>query len=237
MPTVEDLLLEKKRYGLQQIITDEEKIKLDSGMPIQYIMGYVEFLNTRINLNHKVLIPRYETEEMVHMIIEKYSKNIDNINVLDLCCGSGFIGLAIKKNIKNVSVTLSDIDQEAIDQTNENIKQNFNDHRDIKVIKSDLFEKINDRFDLIVSNPPYLDPNIKLENQQSLNFEPQHALFAEDQGWYIYEKILKEYKEYLKPGGKLILEINPLHLEKWKTLENAVIINDINKKPRFVIVV
>ncbi|QBF34373.1 peptide chain release factor N(5)-glutamine methyltransferase [Mycoplasmopsis phocirhinis] len=237
MPTIDDLILEKKRYGLEPTVSIEEKNKLEQGIPIQYIMGYVEFLNTRINLNHKVLIPRYETEEMVYMIIEKYSQISKNIDVLDLCCGSGFIGLAIKKNLKNVNVTLSDIDQRAIEQTKENAQLNFNNHSNIKIVQSDLFEKINTKFDLIVSNPPYLDEDIVLQNQKNLNFEPQHALFAKNQGWYFYDKILNQYKNYLKPNGKLILEINPLHIEKWKTIQNAQIINDINNKPRFVIIV
>ncbi|TQC54031.1 peptide chain release factor N(5)-glutamine methyltransferase [Mycoplasmopsis mucosicanis] len=236
MPTKEELLQEKKRYGLPLTISFEEEKKLDLGMPIQQIMGFVEFLNTRINLNHKVLIPRYETEELVDYVLKNFIKNDANFDILDLCCGSGFIGLSIKKNAPKVNVSLSDIDPEAISQTRENALINFNSLKDIEIYQSDLFSNILGKFDLIISNPPYLDENIILDNHSSLLFEPQHALYAGDGGLYFYKKILAEYKKFLKPGGKLIFEINPLHIEFWRQIPGASILKDINKKDRFVIV-
>ncbi|WP_029608519.1 peptide chain release factor N(5)-glutamine methyltransferase [Mycoplasma simbae] len=236
MPTVEELIQEKRRYGLDLTVSEDELNKLKQGMPIQYIMGYVEFLNTRINLNHKVLIPRYETEEMVDLILNKYAQNNTNFSVLDLCCGSGFIGLALKKNMPNIQVTLSDIDPEALQQTRENALINFGNADVVKIIQSDLFANIDQKFDLIVTNPPYLDEDILLPNDKDLMFEPQHALYASEQGWYFYRKILEQYKDFLKPGGKIIFEINPLHFEKWNEVEGATILEDINRKKRFVIV-
>ncbi|BAP00842.1 methyltransferase HemK family [Mycoplasmopsis californica HAZ160_1] len=236
MPTIEELIQEKKRYGLEPTVSADEIELLKNNMPIQYIMGYVEFLNTRINLEHKVLIPRYETEEMVDLVLKKYIPKASDFKVLDLCCGSGFIGLAIKKNAPWVSVTLSDIDTEAITQTRKNSIVNFGSDECVKIIKSNLFNSITGKFDLIISNPPYLDDKVILKNNNSLIHEPQHALYAPNKGWYYYDLILSQYKKYLKPNGKLILEINPLHSDKWEQIREAKIIKDINGKNRFVIV-
>ncbi|MBU4690381.1 peptide chain release factor N(5)-glutamine methyltransferase [Mycoplasma sp. ES3157-GEN-MYC] len=237
MPTIEELKLEKRRYGLSEIISNEELKKLQEGMPIQYIMGYIEFLNTKIKLDHKVLIPRYETEEMVDLALKKYVKNKIDFKVLDLCCGSGFIGLAIKVNAPKVQVTLSDIDPIAIKQTKENAIENLGSDTRVNIIQSDLFSNVTEKFDLIISNPPYLDENIILNNDKDLKWEPQHALYTKDEGWYFYKKILDHYKSYLNDDGVLIFEINPLHIQKWNELNNVKILNDINNKPRFAIIV
>nr|WP_318032573.1 methyltransferase [Mycoplasmopsis bovis] len=151
MPTISDLLLEKKRYGLKQEISDLELEKIEQGYPIQYIMGYVEYANVRINLNHNVLIPRYETEELVFILLKEYLK--PSMKVLDLCTGSGFIGLALKKNLNSIRLTLSDIDSEAILQTKENAILNFGNDENIEIVQSDCFKDITGKFDVIVSNP------------------------------------------------------------------------------------
>ena len=234
MPTKEDLLLEKRRYGLVEVITKDEEEKLKQNMPIQLIMGYVNYYGVRINLNHKVLIPRYETEELVDLFLKKYAR--ENTKILDLCCGSGFIGLAIKKHIPSVNITSSDIDIEAVKQTQENAILNFGLNHECKVIQSNMFEKINDTYDAILCNPPYLSKDDLSFNHEALKFEPEHALYAKNDGWKFYEILLKEYKKYLKPNGLLLLEINPLHINKWKAIEEATIIKDINKKDRFVVI-
>ncbi|BAW18393.1 protein-(glutamine-N5) methyltransferase, release factor-specific [Mycoplasmopsis bovigenitalium] len=236
MPTIENLLQEKRRYGLELSVNEQEKKLLKSGMPIQYIMGFIEFSNTKILLNKNVLIPRYETEELVWIILNKFIQNNSNFSVLDLCCGSGFIGLSIKKNANNIKLTMADIDTNAIEQTKENLKVNNIDANDVEIVQSDLFTNVKGKFDLIICNPPYLDKDVLLENNKQLLFEPQHALYAPEKGFYFYRKILKEYKKYLKDNGKLIFEINPLHEDIWKNIEGVSMIKDINNKYRFVIV-
>lgn len=233
MPSVDDLLLEKKRYGLEQKVSKEELEMLNQNMPIQYIIGYVEYANVKINLNNKVLIPRYETEELIHLFLNNYAK--ENVKVLDLCCGSGFIGLALKKNKPSLDVTLSDNDNEALLKTKENELINFGKNGVVKIVESDLFTDINDKFDVIISNPPYIafdDPDAQ---SLSLKHEPIHAIFAKDNGLYFYKKIIKEAPKFLNKEGLLIFEINPKHIKFWDKVKNAKIMNDISQKPRFAI--
>ncbi|UUD35386.1 peptide chain release factor N(5)-glutamine methyltransferase [Mycoplasmopsis caviae] len=230
----EALILEKKRYGLEPKISEQEYELLKQNYPIQLIMGYVEYLNTRINLRRKVLIPRYETEELVDIFLKEFAK--ENQEILDLCCGSGFIGLAIKKNLPSARVSLVDISEEAIKQTIENSIVNFGFNHDLKIYQSDLFTTVKEKFDIIISNPPYLDIKDQSIDLVALGFEPESALFAPQEGWYFYDKILKQYKNYLKKKGWLILEINPQHIDKWKQIEGAIIRKDINGKYRFVFI-
>lgn len=233
MPSVDDLLLEKKRYGLEQKVSKKELEMLNQNMPIQYIIGYVEYANVKINLNNKVLIPRYETEELIHLFLNNYAK--ENVKVLDLCCGSGFIGLALKKNKPSLDVTLSDNDNEALLKTKENELINFGKNGVVKIVESDLFTDINDKFDVIISNPPYIafdDPDAQ---SLSLKHEPIHAIFAKDNGLYFYKKIIKEAPKFLNKEGLLIFEINPKHIKFWDKVKNAKIMNDMSQKPRFAI--
>ncbi|VEU75411.1 protoporphyrinogen oxidase [Mycoplasmopsis maculosa] len=234
MPTIDDLLLEKRRYGLEQKATEDEIKKLNMNMPIQLIMGYVEFLNTRINLNYNVLIPRYETEEMVDLVLKKYIKN--NMKILDLCTGSGFIAISLKKNNNTLDLTASDIDSNAIKQTKENAELNLGKNHDIKIIQSDLFKDIKGKYDIIISNPPYVAYDDKDAQSESLKFEPEHAIFAPKEGWYFYEKILEEAPIFLNKNGLLIFEINPKHKNIWKNIKNSTLLKDINDKYRFAIV-
>ncbi|MCY2902877.1 peptide chain release factor N(5)-glutamine methyltransferase [Mycoplasmopsis arginini] len=224
----EVLLTEKRRYEQPLFISKREEKLLKKDYPVQKIIGYQTMQNVHIDIRYDVLIPRYETEEV---IIEAYKYINKDSKVLDLCCGSGFIGLAINKNIK-CNVTLSDISNQAIKQTKLNIK--INKLENCKVIKSNLFKKIKEKFDLIVSNPPYLNKNNIFAN--SLKWEPKKALFAKDSGLFFYKKITNDSIYYLKPNGHLILEIDEFS-KKWleENYPNTTFIKDINKKNRIAI--
>ncbi|WLP85326.1 peptide chain release factor N(5)-glutamine methyltransferase [Mycoplasma seminis] len=234
MPTKEDLLLEKRRYGLEQTISSFELEQLQQGMPVQKIMGYVDMHDVRIHVNHKVLIPRYETEELI-LLVEQYYKNTDNVKLLDLCTGSGFIAVALKHANKAWNITASDIDPQAILQASENAKNN---HVDIKIIQSDLFQNINDKFDVIVSNPPYIQDSEILDDSV-VNFEPLHALYAPEDGFYFYKEIISQGQNYLNQGGKIFFEINPFHKKYWDELAKTYhieIYKDMAGKDRFAVV-
>lgn len=223
----EILLREKERYNLPLYISKKELRMLKKDVPVQKIIGYQEFQNVILNLKYKTLIPRYETEEVIlaaYPFIKKESK------VLDLGCGSGLIGLAIKKN-KDANVTLSDISRFAIKQTKINAKLN---NLNVNVIRSNWFNKITSKFDVIVCNPPYLKKQKKLV--KSLKWEPKRALFARDNGLFAYKKILKSAFNYLNEKGIIIFEVDP-YVSLWfkNKFPNILILKDINNKDRIAL--
>ena len=197
-------------FALQQEVTEEEKefveeiyTKLANHIPAQYIIGHAEFFGMQLKVDERVLIPRPETEELVEFILAENLK--DNLKVLDIGTGSGAIALALAKNRPDWSVTAADISQDAIDLSLENAKaQNLN----LSFIKSDCFSEISSKYDIIVSNPPY----ISREDQEEvglnvLHSEPHLALFADEDGLAIYRRIAEDSKDYLNDGGKIYLEI------------------------------
>ena len=220
------LLNEKRKYDLPETISEKESELLDMGVPIQKIIGYIQFDKVKINVQRDVLIPRYETEEVIIEAL-KYIK--EDSNVLDLCTGSGFIGLTIKEKT-NANVTMSDISNEAILQARENSKLN---NLDVKIIQSDLFNNIDDKFDVIVSNPPYIREDEVLPESVE-KFEPSNALFGGEDGNDFYKEIIKQAPNYLNSNGILIFEIGKDNVE-FMQQNNFEILNDINDLPRIAI--
>ena len=197
-------------FALQQEVTEEEKKfveeiykKLAAHIPAQYIIGQTDFYGMQLKVDERVLIPRPETEELVALILAENPK--ENLKILDIGTGSGAIALALAKNRSYWLVTAADISQEALDLASENAKnQNIN----IVLKKSDCFAEISEKYDIIVSNPPYISR--KDESEVGLNVlhsEPHLALFADEDGLAIYRKIAEDAKDYLKDGGKIYLEI------------------------------
>ena len=197
-------------FALQQEVTEEEKQfveeifkKLAAHIPAQYIIGHAEFFGMQLKVDERVLIPRPETEELVKLILTENLK--DNLRVLDIGTGSGAIALALAKNRPDWSVTATDISQDALELATENSKrQDLN----LSFIKSDCFSEISSKYDIIVSNPPY----ISREDQEEvglnvLHSEPHLALFADEDGLAIYRRIAEDSKDYLNDGGKIYLEI------------------------------
>lgn len=223
----DDLLIEKRRLGLPEEVSEYEEELLRSGVPIQKIIGFIDFDDLRIAVDRNVLIPRYETQEVVNKALEFIKKDS---RVLDLCTGSGYIGLTIKQKT-NAEVVMTDIDSEAIAQSTINAKNN---NLDVEIVESDMFENIKGKFDVIISNPPYIPTKNKLP-ESVLKYDPNTALFAGEDGNDFYRIIVKEYKKFLNKGGKLILEIsedNKEYLEK----QGFKIYNDINGKSRIAII-
>ena len=197
-------------FALQQEVTEEEKRfveeiyqQLAAHKPAQYIIGHVDFFGMQLKVDERVLIPRPETEELVELILAENPE--ENLKVLDIGTGSGAIALALAKNRPDWSVTAVDISQDALDLATENAKvQNLQ----IFLKKSDCFTEISEKYDIIVSNPPYISR--KDESEVGLNVlhsEPHLALFADEDGLAIYRRIAEDAKEYLKDGGKIYLEI------------------------------
>ena len=196
--------------ALQQEVTEEEKrfveeiyTKLAAHIPAQYIIGHAEFFGMQLKVDERVLIPRPETEELVELILAENPKN--NLKVLDIGTGSGAIALALAKNRPDWSITAADISQDALNLAMENAKaQDLN----LLFIKSDCFSEISAKYDIIVSNPPYISREDKEEvGLNVLHSEPHLALFADEDGLAIYRRIAEDSKNYLNDGGKIYLEI------------------------------
>ena len=197
-------------FALQQEVTDEDYkfvenifIKLASHVPAQYIIGHAEFFGMQLKVDERVLIPRPETEELVDLILTENPEK--NLKVLDIGTGSGAIALALAKNRPVWSVAAADISQDALDLSLENANaQNLN----LSFIKSDCFSEISSKYDIIVSNPPYISRVDEVEvGLNVLHSEPHLALFADEDGLAIYRRIAEDSKDYLNDGGKIYLEI------------------------------
>lgn len=197
-------------FALQQEVTEEEELfvkgifqQLAAHKPAQYIIGQADFYGMQLTVDKRVLIPRPETEGLVELILAENPEI--NLSVLDIGTGSGAIALALAKNRPNWSVTAADISQEALELASENAK---NQNLQIFLKKSDCFTEISEKYDIIVSNPPYISRED--ESEVSLNVlhsEPHLALFADEDGLAIYRRIAEDAKDYLKDGGKIYLEI------------------------------
>ncbi len=183
------------------------KVRLNN-YPVQYITNNVNFYGLELYVNESVLIPRFETEELVENTITKLN-NFVNPKVLDLCCGSGAIGLAIKNKIPNSTVTMSDISKEAIKVAEENSKRL---NLDVQIIESDLFNNINGKYDCIISNPPYIKDDEEIEKIVSEN-EPKIALYGGIDGLNYYRRILKEISKYLNNKYLIAFEIGATQKE------------------------
>lgn len=224
--TIEDLIIYGKKYlhtvevnlllsrvtsydsldlvnHLNDVLTSEQETMFKklvearkNNEPLQYILGNTNFYGLDLIVNKDVLIPRFETEELVSNMIELINREFPNknIDILDLCTGSGAIGLKLKSVFKDSNVTLSDISGKALIVASKN---SDNLGLDVKIINSDLFEKINDKYDVIISNPPYIRDDEEIEEIVKLN-EPHIALYAGADGLFYYKKILENIKNYLK---------------------------------------
>lgn len=177
---------------------------LEKDYPVQYIIGYVDFYGLKINVNEFTLIPRYETEYLIELTLKELKKmSLANPKILDLCTGSGAIGLTLKNLLPSSEVTLSDISKDALMVANKN-KNELN--LDVNIIESDLFKNIQGKFDIIISNPPYVMTNEPLP--KDVLYEPHLALYSGPKGIDHIEEIFKNIKSHLNNKYLIALEIN-----------------------------
>lgn len=208
--------------------------------PIQHLLGYSYFYNRKFKVNKNTLIPRPESEQLIFHILKFYKEQFteDNIDVLDLATGSGCIGITLKKEIKSANVTISDISKKALKVAKENVK----DHNvEIEVIESNWFENINDKFDIIVSNPPYIALNEEID--EIVKKDPYLALFAGESGLEFYDIILKNIKPHLKKNSLIAFEHGYKHHKGLKKLIHehlddveVIQLNDFNDHERFTFI-
>lgn len=210
---------------------------IKNGMPIQYITNKQEFMKLNFYVDKNVLIPQPDTEILVEKAIEICNNHGNDIKILDLCTGSGAIGNSIAKNIKNAKVYATDIKNTVIDIAKQNAKQNNVDN--IEFIVSDMFENIQEKdFDIIVSNPPYIETDVIKTLPTEVRNEPIIALDGGKDGLKFYKIILSEYKKYLKKDGYLLLEIGYNQAKSVGELINLnySIIEDLAGNDRVIII-
>lgn len=170
--------------------------------PIQYVIGNVDFYGNIIEVNNDVLIPRFETEELVEKTI-KYLKDFNSeLDIVDIGTGSGCIAIALKKQL-NCNMDAVDISKKALEVAKKNIQNN---NVNINLIEGNLLEPLNKKYDCIISNPPYVAHNEEIMDIVKDN-EPSLALYASDNGLYNYKEIIKNSKKYLKDKFIIAFEI------------------------------
>jgi len=211
-------LLEEKYHGEISESYQKDVELLEKGMPLAYIIGNIPFYNCTIDLEYKPLIPRAETEYWVNLVNTQDLPK-DPFSVLDLCAGSGCIGVSILKNNPFSKVDFGEIKQDNILQIQKNLRLNTISKERYSVYQSDLFVSIpKKKYHTILTNPPYISPLREDTVQESvLNFEDPLALFAEDGGLFLIKKIIRQAGEYLLPGGTLYVEYGENQTEQLKT--------------------
>ena len=217
----------------------EEAIKqLNQGIPVQYIVGNVDFYGYEFKVNKNVLIPRFETEELVNRTINYIKKYIDNPKIVDLGTGSGCIAITLSKEL-NVSVDAVDISDKALEVAKQNNEMNKSK---VTFYQGNMLEPLNKKYNVIISNPPYISRNEEIQDLVKNN-EPELALYADNDGLYYYEEILKNASNYLEEKFIIAFEIGYLQGEKIKDLAlkylnniNVSIEKDLSEKDRFVFI-
>lgn len=178
---------------------------LKQGKPIQYITHHQEFMGLPFYVDENVLIPQPDTETLVEEVL-KNCKNKENLSILDLCTGSGAIGISLVKHIKNSQVTLTDVSKNALEIARKNAESNGVIEQ-CEFVLSNMFEKIEGKFDIIVSNPPYIQTSVIATLDKEVQNEPKLALDGGADGLDFYRVIAENAWKYLKPNGILALEI------------------------------
>lgn len=217
-----------------------EAIKmLDEGLPVQYIVGNVDFYGYNFKVNKNVLIPRFETEELVDRTIKYVQKYFDNsVKIVDLGCGSGCIGITLSCEL-GVSVDAVDISSDALEVAFENSIRNG---ASVNFYLGNMLEPLTEVYDVIISNPPYISYDEEIDDIVKKN-EPSLALYADNDGLYFYEEILKNCSKYLKDKFLIAFEIGCTQGERIKTLAlkylgdvSVSIEKDLSDRDRFLFI-
>lgn len=207
---LDDLVSEEKTN-----LYKEECQAVKEGKPIQYVIGNVNFYGETYDINENVLIPRFETEELVENTVEYINKFFtEPVDIIDLGCGSGVIGLTLEKKVSTKSVDLVDISPKALSVAYKNCVK----HSSMaNLINSDMFEKVEKKYDVIISNPPYIKTTEEIEDIVRDN-EPHLALYAGEDGLDCYKKILENINNHMKEKCIVAFEIGYTQAEDIREL-------------------
>lgn len=220
----------------------EEAIKrLQDGEPVQYIVGHVDFYGYNFMVNKNVLIPRFETEELIEKTLKLLKLYLPNkkYDIVDLGTGSGCIAITLKKMLDS-NIDAVDISNKALEVAKQNA---LNNNVDINFINGDMLNPLNKKYDLIISNPPYISESEEIMEIVKNN-EPEIALYAKNDGLYYYFEIIKNAKKYLNEKSIIAFEIGATQAKKIKDFaldyfpESEVIIEkDLTGVDRFIFII
>jgi release factor glutamine methyltransferase len=232
-------LLCEKYHGHDCPAYHEDLARLAAGEPLAYVIGYVPFLGCKIWLDSRPLIPRPETEYWVEKAIITIKQSVtprgtlgnslgfpseqltteplidEHLHILDLCAGSGAIGVAVANHIPQSNVTFAEIDHIHLPTIKKNIDHTRSQNSSVNwtITQSDLFENITSTFDFILTNPPYIDPALDRTELSVKNYEPPLALYGGDGGLALIKKIIAQAPIHLQPQGQLWIEHEPEQAE------------------------
>lgn len=196
----------------KNFFNDVERLK--KGEPVDYIIGWKPFLNCKINLSKKPLIPRPETEYWTNQILKIIEKT-STIKIADIFAGSGCIGIAILKNTIRSKVDFIEMDKKLVRQIQTNLELNKIKSSRYKIIRSDIFSNVKNKYDLILANPPYISPKRSRKIQKEvLKYEPHLALFAGESGLDIITEFLDTARFHLNKNGQIWMEFDSFQKNK-----------------------
>ncbi len=230
------ILRDKYKHKKTRLPLKDQKL-LARGYPLDYLIGWKPFLNCQIDLSFKPLIPRPETEYWAEKAIEEIKKNPEKRRqrVLDIFAGSGCVGIAVLKNTKNTLVDFAEKNDKFLKQIEKNLILNKITNNRWKLIKSDVWQRVENKYDFILANPPYIA--VKKKPKLPLNvkkYEPSAALFGGKEGMIYIKKFLFSLKKYLNQNGQAWLEFDaPQKAKIEKLLKKNNFRNWLFKKDQF----
>lgn len=229
----EERLLAEKYSGVKTPEFGADCIRLKRGEPLAYVIGWTPFLDCRIYLDSHPLIPRPETEFWVEEAIKEIQKKAA-ATVLDLFAGSGAVGVAVLKHATDARVDFGEIDPVHLKTIQRNVEENSITTNRVRIIETDVWSNIRDRYDFILANPPYIARE-RTERVQSsvLAHEPHLALFADDQGFRFIEETIAEAQQHLSPGGRVWIEHEPEQAGRVRASGEAAGFMVENKKDQY----
>lgn len=240
--SIPEILLNKDKQLTKQEEKQYKKIekKINKDIPVQYILKETYFYNKKFYINKNVLIPRPETELLIKetndLIKEKFQNK--KINILDIGTGSGVIAITLEKLNKNSTVTATDISKKALKVAQKNQKLH---KTKVKFIKTNLYQNVNEKFDVIISNPPYIENDSKNIENKVKNNEPHLALYGGKEGLDYYKKILKNIKNIIKENHIIAFEIGEHQEDKITKIikeqlpdDKIIIKKDFNNYNRYI---